>query len=191
VPDQTHQPRAVIADFGHRLPMAVDETPFTLFICGPTPGRKSAAVLREYVSTEIPKKISGVTVVWGEHRDFRGQVGDNIRLKKFNDVTKELYFAAKKSDLTIIFPDSPGSFVELGIFGMHNGVCPRLVIVFDKRYRGQKSFVISAMGEAAKNLSATLKFVSYEHRRVVLRQLEAIVRKKQESKYNSLSYAPH
>jgi hypothetical protein len=185
-----HEPRAVIADFGKRLPKAVDETPFTLFICGPAPGRRQGAVLRQYVSTQMPKKISGVTVVWGEHRDFRGQIGESIHLKKFSDVTKELYFASQQSDLTIIFPDSPGSFVELGIFGMNARICPRLMVVFDERYRDQKSFVIDAMGEAAKNQTATIKFVRYHHRRAVLKELETIIRKKQESKYNSLSYDP-
>jgi hypothetical protein len=184
------KPRAVIDDFGKRLPQAIDETPFTLFVCGPTPSAKPGASLRRYVSTEIKKRISGVTVVWGEHRDFRGQVG-NIVLRKFNDVTKELDFASKHSDLVVIFPDSPGSFVELGIFGMHRDVCPRLVIIFDKRYRNRKSFVVKAMGRAAKNQRATIRFLQYGDRPSALREIEAMVRKAQESKYNARSYAPH
>ena len=125
--------------------------------------------------------------MWGEHRDFRGQVGD-IRLRKFNDVTKELHFAHNQSDLVVIFPDSPGSFVELGIFGMNARVCGQLVIVFDIRHKNRKSFVIDAMGKAARNLNATIKFVKYRNRRLVLRQIEILVRKKQEAKYNSNSY---
>ncbi len=188
-PYKPHPARAVINDFGIRLPEAVVETHITLFVCGPTPSRKSSALLRKYISTEIAKKIRAVTVVWGEHRDFRGLVGKNIHLRRFNDVTKELHFARNDSDLVIIFPDSPGSFVELGIFGMHPHVCSRLVIVFDKRYKKSKSFVIDAMGSTAKNQNAVIKFVNYKKRDQVLQQLEAIIRKKQESKYNSSSYA--
>jgi hypothetical protein len=187
---KAHPPRAVIEDFGKRLPKAVDETPFTIFVCGPGFSRRSGATLRRYISVQIERKISGVTVVWGEHRDFRGQVG-KVVLRKFNDVTKELDFAQKESDLVVIFPDSPGSFIELGIFGMHPRVCARLVIVFDKRYKGSKSFAINAMARAARNQKATIRFVRYQDRRNALRQIEALVRRCQESKYNSTSYAAH
>jgi hypothetical protein len=114
---RAHPARDVINDFGARL--AIEETRITLFVCGPTPSGKPSAILRKFISTEITKKIRSATVVWGEHRDFRGLMGKNIQLRKFIDVTKELHFARNESDLVIIFPDSPGSFVELGIFGMH------------------------------------------------------------------------
>jgi hypothetical protein len=184
------EPRTAVADFAQRLPQAVSETHFTVFICGPTPTQKSGGALRRYVSNRI-SKLTGVTVVWAEHPDFQGSEGNNIHLKKFNDVTKELNFALEHSDLTIIFPDSPGSFVELGIFGMHPKVCPQLLILFDRKHKGQKGFVINAMGESAKTRSATVKFVRYHHRRIVSTQLETIVFKKQQSKYTSKSYAPH
>jgi len=76
------------------------------------------------------------------------------------------------------------------MFGMHPKVCPQLVVIFDKRYRSGRSFVVSAMGKAAGNLKATIKFVGYADRVATLRQIEILVRKRQESKYNSLSYAP-
>lgn len=186
MPYKPHQPRAVIADFAKGLSEAVEQTRFTLFVCGPSPSRRTSAVLRHYVSRQIERNISGVTVVWGEHRDFRGQVG-NIRLRKFSDVTKEMHFASNESDLVIIFPDSPGSFVELGMFGMHQKVCARLVVFLDERYRTRKSF-IGAMGKLAKNQQATIKFVRYRDRRLVLRQIEAIMRTRQESKYRSSLY---
>ena len=184
------QPRTAVADFAQRLPQAVSETRFTVFICGPTPTQKSGGALRQYVSDRIAR-LTGVTVVWAEHPDFQGSIGGNIHLKKFNDVTKELNFAIEHSDLTIIFPDSPGSFVELGIFGMHPKVCPQLVIVFDRRHKSQKGFVIDAMGESAKARSATIKFVKYHHRRVVSDELEKIISIRQQSKYASESYAKH
>ena len=188
VPKIVNKPRAVIDDFAKRLPGAVEEAPFTLFVCGPGPSSKQSAILRRYVSDEINKRIKGVTVVWGEHRDFLGSVG-NVVLRRFGTVTKELEFALHYSDLILIFPDSPGSFVELGIFGMNQDVCPRLVIIFDGQYRSNKGFAIGAMGKKARDQKATIKFLKYGNRAKALRQIEAIVRKQQEIKYSSRSYA--
>lgn len=185
------RPREAIQDFGRRLPEAITETPFTVFVCGPTHesnNPRPSAVLRQFVSNEIANRIQGVTVVWGEHKDFRGIVGE-VRLRKFNDLTKEIAFAISNADLVLIFPDSPGSFVELGSFGIHERICPHLVIVFDRRHKKGRGFVVKALGRAARNRRAIIRFLNYRNRHAVLREVERIIRAKQENRYTSISYA--
>lgn len=182
--------REVIRDFGERLPQAVEQTSYTVFLCGPAAGqscRRPSANLRRYVSTQIAKSIKGVTVVWGEHRDFRGKVG-RIVLRRFNDLNKEIAFASDHADLVVVFPDSPGSFAELGTFGVNDRICQRMLVIFDRERKDGKGFVVEAVRKAVTSRRAVTRFMNYQDRDSVLRFLLRKVRAGQENLHISRKY---
>lgn len=48
---------------------------------------------------------------------------------------------AKSVDAIILFPESPGSFSELGAFSNNNELAKKMIVIADKRYEKNKSFI--------------------------------------------------
>ncbi len=156
-----------IADFEERVTSRIDEIKLTVFVCGPSPidadglpSTEPGAVVRVYVSERIVEE--GHCYVWGEHLPSKGGGPGLAQIRRFDDADKEIMFAVhSNTDLVVIFPSSSGSLAELGAFCMHDKISPKLLIVFDKRFKGDTGFVIRALGKAAKSRKATIRFVDY------------------------------
>ena len=77
----------------------------------------------------------------------------NIDLLTFEE------FLAEVSDSIILFVESPGSFCELGAFSYAEKLfSDKLIIVIDKRYEGDKSFIITGPTAKAKRDGAKVVF---------------------------------
>jgi hypothetical protein len=162
-------PTAAIADFEERVTDQIRQVRLTVFVCGPAErdaaGALSAepgATVRRYVSERI--RENGHHYVWGEHLLCKGGGIETAWIRRFDNADKEVMFALhSNTDLVVIFPSSSGSLAELGAFCMHDKISPKLLVLFDSRYKGDEGFVITALSKAAKSRKATIRFVDYGH----------------------------
>ncbi len=172
-----------ISEFVDRYAKRASEHSLTVFVCGPTVptaqgGAKldGGAELRRFVTDQMEKL--GCAVVWGEHHTFRAGNQDP-RVEQFNDADRELIFAHETADLVLIIPDSPGSFAELGSFGMHKNIPNKLLVIFDSRYRGSDGFLVQAVAKAAKTWNATICFRNYEKKSQIWKAVKKKLREMQ------------
>lgn len=79
----------------------------------------------------------------------------NIDLLTFEE------FLAEVSDSIILFVESPGSFCELGAFSYAEKLfSDKLIIVIDKKFEGDKSFIMTGPTAKAKKDGAKVVFAS-------------------------------
>lgn len=64
-------------------------------------------------------------------------------------------------DLVVIFPDSPGSFAELGMFAVSPPMCTKLLVVIKSEYKGANSFIMRGPIIAAENNRAKIAYLDY------------------------------
>ena len=117
--------------------------PKFVFLCG------AAYVAAEYDQTNrgiidkyLKTKSKDVFIVLSE-RLWEDSFYANIDLLTFEE------FLAEVSDSIILFVESPGSFCELGAFAYADRLFrDKLIVVIDRKYKNDKSFIIT--GPAAK-----------------------------------------
>jgi hypothetical protein len=162
----TFNTRTAISDFEERITEVIREVKLTVFVCGPAvidasgkPSLDPGAAVRRYVSEKIEKE--GHCYIWGEHLPSKGG-GPEAWIRRFDNANKEILFALHdNTDMVVIFPSSSGSLAELGAFCMHDGISPKMLIVFDKKFQGDEGFVVKALGKAARSRNATICFQDY------------------------------
>jgi hypothetical protein len=64
-----------------------------------------------------------------------------LNRKKYDLFTLE-NFLAENSDLIMIVCESPGSFAELGAFTENNKLASKLLVLIQKKYKNDKSFIV-------------------------------------------------
>jgi hypothetical protein len=114
----------------------------------------------------------------GEHKElinaFDSAVGANSNLASY-----ELNLA-KHIDLLIIFPDSPGSFVELGMFSISEAIARKMIIFIKEEYKERKSFVMyGAVALAAKHKASIITVKYKDLEQIWQHVLEAIRERRQ------------
>lgn len=145
------------------------ETPFVVFLCGPTikeverdpaqPGLDPAAVLRKKLKDEL--ETNGFDVVLGEDDGL-----ENARIQVGRDAQdNELEFITRYCDAVLIVAGSVGSFCELGLFSWHfthpdgsmkkEGPDKDFVLLVEKEYEKHVSYfnegpasIVAAFGQA-------------------------------------------
>lgn len=182
----------LMSEAAERVHQRRRETPFLVFICGPAVKKeaedeqlKPGAELRRYVTDKLQR--AGFLVVWGEHNVFR-QAGGDSWVKGFNDADKEVQFAKESAHFVIIFPDSPGSFAELGGFGLHPQISSKLLIVFDSSHKDKGGFLVEALAKAAEVRNATIWFRNYERKLDILKAIKRKLQAAQMTRITSLGY---
>jgi len=119
--------------------------------------------LNRYVRYEIKRRLErhGAQVVLGEderlYDAFRKAARVEVSLADF-----ELIFAAYNVDLVIMFPCSPGSFAELGMFAFVEKTAGRLIIVIDDREDHSGGFVVRGPVVQAKENGGRVKCLRYD-----------------------------
>ena len=116
-----------------------------------------------YLRYEIKRRLEedGAQVVLGEdellYDALRKAAKVEVGLADF-----ELIFAAYSVDLVIMFPCSPGSFAELGMFALVEKTAWRLIIVIDDREDHSGGFVTRGPVVQAKENGGRVKCLRYD-----------------------------
>ena len=161
-----------------------DKTPISVMVLGPnTDGNKLGSQLRKYI---IDKCRKNGMVVRTEHKDFidihRKILGPNRNL-----CFMELK-AAQHVDAIIMIPDSPGSFVELGMFSPFEDIRKRTIIVFKDKYSSpdaQKSFVFFGPKLAYSESGAPIEYINYRNKKLIWQKVNSFLHEKRANKYEN------
>ena len=161
-----------------------------MFLCGPGKvvarrgaKRQAREDIRSFLKKKIYAEFAQCEVKLGEHtgliKAFRRAAGKTAA----NLADHELGLAAtKKTDLVVIFPCSPGSFAELGMFCMAPKIAPKMVVFFDTQYKNQKSYVRHGPVEAARLRKARIFYVDYADRNHIWTRVKQVVQDQKEIK---------
>lgn len=113
----------------------------TVFLAGPfieTHARKPrsseknrAKVLRYNLYHELTN--FGWIVTMGEYEKLL-TASEELLGPRNDAAIAELNHAKNTAHAIVMLPSSPGSFLELGAFAMHEKVCKKMLVVIDKRY---------------------------------------------------------
>lgn len=156
-----------------------DKTSISILVFGPNVnGTTLSSKLRNYILNKC--KNIGVTIRC-EHDEFisnhRNMVGANRNL-----CIPEIN-AARFVDAIIIIPDSPGSFIELGMLS----ICPqfhqKVKILFNRKHEGDGSFVNEGPKLAFEENSAKISYVNYRGKKAIWDEVEQFLGEKRASKY--------
>ena len=128
--------------------------PKFIFLCG-----KGFSGDREYCETNrgilqeyIKKASPDVCIVLSEQL-WDPAFGASIDLLTFEE------FLAEVSDSIILFPESPGSYCELGAFAYATTLfSEKLTIVLDEQYRGGTSFLLDGPVAKAKKAGSSIVY---------------------------------
>lgn len=105
-----------------------------VFVCGGTGDDSMRSQFCEYARTEIPH----LRIFLAENalRDYITHAEPEfLNIGEFEDLIGEV------SDCVVLFPESPGSFAELGYFAKNHQLRKKLLVVNDLGLQGQDSFI--------------------------------------------------
>ena len=78
-------------------------------------------------------------------------------------------------DLVIIFPCSPGSYAELGMFSIIDPIASKLVIFIDQQHRERKGYLLYGPVKAAKLRRARIHYVDYNKKERIWQRVLSIL----------------
>jgi hypothetical protein len=107
-----------------------------VFVCGgPVKGPTMRARFLTYAETELPHLR--MFQAEAAERDYAANEEDRAyNLAKFEELIGHV------SDCLVIFPESPGSFAELGFFSKNEDLRQKILIVNDANLQSEDSFIL-------------------------------------------------
>ena len=129
--------RALLKQVAHYFRSAkvfVSRDHYIIFVCGGTAG----GCMRERFVTYARAELKGMRVFLAEdaQRDFvTYEEPEFVNIAEFEEVI------AQVADCVIIFPESAGSYAELGYFAKHEEIRRKLLIVNNGSLQGEDSFI--------------------------------------------------
>jgi hypothetical protein len=187
-----NQPDRYTKDYLQETRRDLERISINVFLCGagqPLPRRRETAHsqsdIRSYLKEKIRTELDRCDVKFGEHKElisaFRKVAG-----KAANLADHELGLARrKKMDLVIIFPCSPGSFAELGMFSVAERIAPKMIVFVDLQHRRNDSYLRHGPIKAAALRRARVFFVDYKKREHIWRRVRDLVLEQKSRKRSS------
>lgn len=140
-----------------------DKIHISVLIFGPdieSTKTNGSSLLRKHIMHKCGK--IGI-LVRAEHDGFDAAFVETLGSKR--NLCQMEYLAALHADALIIIPDSPGSFIELGMFSQTPKVCSKTLILFHESYadpKKQLNFVFQGPKKSYESRRATIRFVDYK-----------------------------
>jgi hypothetical protein len=170
------------ADYFDETVKSLDRIPVAIFLCGAgirhQKGRTARATkrdIRKYIRAKLKSEIRRCEVRMGEHseliRAYKEAVGGVANLADHEFALAK----RKKMDLIVIFPCSPGSFAELGMFCIEDRISEKMRIFIDRNYRRSRGFLMEGPVKAAVQNHARVFFVDYAKRDTIWREIRTLV----------------
>ncbi len=157
-----------------------DKTYISVMVFGPDTSKNTlGSQLRNYIINKC--NDYGVTVRC-EHERFikihRGILGPNRNLV-FAEID-----AARHVNAIIIIPDSPGSFIELGMLSPFKDIHQNVIILFKDKYESDDdSFVFMGPKLVYTENNAEIVHVNYRRKQIAWEKVKAFLHEKRADKY--------
>lgn len=168
--------RLFVKEFAEGLTTTLDGIPLSVFLCGKglndNPSRRRD--IRTFLQSMIEKEVKSCRVKLGEHkvliRAYAQVVG-----KDASNLADHEYALAHKIDLLIIFPCSPGSIAELGMFCLEDSIAQKMVIFLHPKYRKKGSYVVNGPVAAAIRRRSKVFYIKYSDREKIWKEVKSLV----------------
>ncbi len=97
-----------------------------------------------------------------EHREILAAIKGRLR-GGFN-LTRAEEHIARNSHIIVIIPASAGSLAELGYFALQKHLCPRMVILFHKKFLKERdTYIAQGPKRAAIQSRAVVRYIDYRN----------------------------
>lgn len=117
----------------------------------------------------------GHTVFAGEDDELK-KVGESNYGQHNDAAVYEIHYLLKHLDAIILFPCSPGSFCELGGWTIYKDICPKMMIIIDKKHFRRKNYINDGVIQLAKRRNATIKYLNYKNIDEVIIECDTFLR---------------
>lgn len=119
-------------------------------------------------------KNLGHNLYLGEDNELR-VLGDKHYGIHSNAAFYERHYIVNNIDALIVFPDGPGAFCELGDWATTRSTCSKMLIVIDKKYEGQPSYINDGTAKAAVTFGADVRYIDYEDHDFVIEHCDDFI----------------
>lgn len=156
----TNERQSFVEEMAQYYAEAARETNVRVMVLGPSLVDGSpSATLRRFIIGQCNDRHVTLT---GEHEGLLTAY-EQVTGPKSNLCTHELTIA-NRSHAIVIIPDSPGSFIELGMFVWYPDICSKTLVLVDNRYDIKNSRTFLALGPLRAYLEqrGTVISVNYE-----------------------------
>ena len=156
----------------------------TFFVAGPEIKKDSSDVemltypIASQVRLKVYKHVSEQLqhhVIFGEHKGVK-EIGDDLYGSQSSFALTELDMAQGEScSGIIIIPASVGSFCELGAWSQYEGLCRKMLIVSDAKYKGDNSYFRLGAVKMATDVGAKLAWHDFSDIEGILSSVNGFV----------------
>lgn len=156
---------------------------YEIFIAGPYID-KSKDRSDSHNSSTNGKALRFDVVKYYEAKGHNIYLGEDVELKRIgnshygaasNAVFFERHYILKNIDALIVFPDGPGVFCEFGDWATTADTCKKMLVVIDKKYEGEPSYINDGTAKAAKHFGATVLYEDYTDLQAVIGQCDVFI----------------
>lgn len=116
----------------------------------------------------------GHSVILGEHRGVK-EMADQAIPSTPSAVVSETFLAVRQCQCVVMIPDSPGSFCELGAWAGHKDVASKMLILADRQFETETSYVNPSVFSLATTFGASLRWVDYDDASSAIPEVESFV----------------
>ena len=170
-------PKRELDKFRSYVESQSEKVTVNVFLCGSaldsskTVEEQAATDVRVHLYVNLVRDIAGCNVFFGEHTELMKQYIKAITSggkpgttrKNLNLALFELQLAAYV-DLIVIFPSSPGSFAELGMFTVNADIGRKMLLIQKPEHKGRISFINRGPVALAQERSSKILYLDYAHK---------------------------
>jgi hypothetical protein len=140
---------------------------------------------RAYIWSRLEKEIAGCKVLLGEHDHLISAYGNtfhrsSVKPRKINLASFEATLA-RHVHLIVVFPESAGSFAELGLFTSPGGMPSKLFVIVEKHRETEEMYANSFLARGPIALVASerghVRFFDYNDLDAIYEAIREIVEK--------------
>jgi hypothetical protein len=167
-------------DFTSTLTNALDKVTVNVFLCGkglasnPSETSTNGSDLRLFLQDKLQNEVKNCRVKLGEHQSLIERYRSAAGAVAFNLADHE-FAMARTIDLVVIFPCSPGSFAELGMFSREESIATKMAIFLDVGYGDSKGYIVEGPVAAARLRQSKVYVFDYSDREAILKQVTELV----------------
>jgi hypothetical protein len=163
-------------EFARAVDTAFDRVTVNVFLCGKgllkeTPARRD---IRLFLRSKLESEVKNCRVKLGEHRTLMRSFKNAAGERAFNLADHE-FALARTIDLLVIFPCSPGSFAELGMFCLQQPIAAKMAIFLSSRFRKGGGFIVEGPVAAAEIRRSRVFRVDYSDRATIWKKVRDMV----------------
>ncbi|NML75649.1 hypothetical protein HHL25_16075 [Rhizobium sp. S-51] len=119
-------------------------------------------------------RAAGHNLYLGEDVELR-TIGEKHYGAAANATFYERHYIADNIDALIVFPAGPGVFCEFGDWATSQHFCRKMLVVIDKEYEGQPSYINDGTAKAAAYNGATIVYEKYSDQAAVLVECDRFI----------------